>query len=100
MQVRIYKPSKTAMQQGRAQTDRWVLEFEPGARRVEPLMGWTTSDDTSAQVRLRFDSKEEAVAYAQKHGLMYSLEEPRERKLRPKAYADNFAYRRLGRWTH
>jgi len=100
VQVRIYKPTKTAMQQGRAGTGRWVLEFEPGARRVEPLMGWTSSEDTNAQVRLRFESKDEAIAYAQKHGLMYSLEEPRERKLRPKAYADNFAYRRLGRWTH
>ncbi|MGF1609596.1 MAG: ETC complex I subunit [Kiloniellales bacterium] len=100
MQVRIYKPSKTAMQQGQAGTRRWVLEFEPGARQVEPLMGWTSSRDTRAQVRLRFRSKEEAIAYAQKRGLMYSLEEPRERKVRPKAYADNFAYQRLGRWTH
>ena len=100
MQVRIYKPARTAMQQGRAATQRWLLEFEPGARNVEPLMGWTSSRDTRAQVRLWFDSKDEAVAYAQKHGLMYSVEEPQERKLRPKAYADNFASNRIGRWTH
>lgn len=88
------------MQQGRAGTERWLLEFEPGAREVEPLMGWTSSRDTRRQLRLTFDSKEEAVAYAEKHGLMYSLEEPRERKIRPKAYAENFRTDRMGRWTH
>ena len=88
------------MQQGRAGTERWLLEFEPGAREVEPLMGWTSSRDTRRQLRLTFDSKEEAVAYAEKHGLMYSLEEPRERKVRPKAYAENFRTDRMGRWTH
>lgn len=100
MEARIYQPAKTAMQQGRANSGRWLLEYEPGPRRVEPLMGWTSSGDTRAQVRLWFDSKEEAVAYAEKHGLMYSLLQPRERSFRPKAYADNFSYRRLGRWTH
>ena len=88
------------MQQGRAGTERWLLEFEPGAREVEPLMGWTSSRDTRRQLRLTFDSKEEAVAYAEKHGLMYSVEEPRERKIRPKAYAENFRTDRMGRWTH
>ena len=100
MDVRIFRPAKTAMQQGRAGTDRWVLEYEPGAREVEPLMGWTSSADTRRQLRLSFESREEAIAYAEKHGLMYSIEEPRERKVRPKAYADNFSYTRMGRWTH
>ena len=100
MDVRIYRPAKTAMQQGRAQTERWVLEYEPGRREVEPLMGWTSSRDTRRQLKLWFDSKEEAVAYAKKHGLMYTLEQPRDRKLRPKAYADNFRFDRMGRWTH
>ena len=101
MQVRIYQPPKTAMQSGQAGTKGWVLEFEPAApRQVEPLMGWTSSRDTRAQLRLRFDSEEEAVAYARKHGLMFSVERVREKTLRPKAYADNFRYDRLGRWTH
>jgi hypothetical protein len=67
---------------------------------AEPLMGWTSSADTRAQLRLRFDTLEEAIAYAQKEGLMYSVERPHERKVKPKAYADNFKYDRLGRWTH
>jgi hypothetical protein len=101
MQVRIFQQPKTAMQSGRANTERWVVEFEPdSARRVEPLMGWTSSADTKGQLRLWFGSRDEAVAYAKKHGLMYTLEAPRERCLRPKAYADNFRYNRLGRWTH
>ena len=100
-QVRIYRQAKNAMQSGRANTDRWVVEFEPESRReVEPLMGWTSSADTRAQLRLRFDSQEEAVAYAKKHGLMYTLEKPRDRRIQPKAYADNFKVDRLLRWTH
>jgi len=101
LSLRIYRQSKNAMQSGRAAEARWVVEFEPeGARAVEPLMGWTSSADTKGQVRLFFDSEAEAVAYAKMNGHMYSLERPRERKARPKAYADNFRYDRLGRWTH
>ena len=101
MQVRIFQPPKTAMQSGRANTRRWVLEFEPESpRQVEPLMGWTSSSDTKGQLRLWFDSKDEALAYAQKHGYMYTLEEPHKPQVRPKAYADNFSSSRRGRWTH
>ena len=101
MQVRIYQPPKTAMQSGQANTRRWLLEFEPeSARQVEPLMGWTSSSDTKEQIRLWFDTAEEAVAYARNGGLMYTLETPQERQMRPKAYADNFRYERVGRWTH
>lgn len=101
MQVRIFQPPKNPMQSGRATTRRWVMEFEPQSpRKVEPLMGWTSSADTRAQLRLHFDTLEEAIAYAKQEGLMYSVERPRERKVKPKLYADNFKYDRLGRWTH
>ena len=101
LQLRIYRQAKTAMQSGRANTGRWVVEFEPdSARSVEPLMGWTSSADTKGQVRLFFDSKAEAVAYARRNGFMYALEDAREHAVRPKAYADNFRTDRLGRWTH
>ena len=99
--ARIYKPAKTAMQSGRAKTRKWVLDFEPGsARKVEPLMGWTSSGDTRAQVTLRFDSKEEAVAYAEKHGIEYQVFEPKTQRRSIKAYADNFKFGRQGLWTH
>lgn len=101
MQVRIYQPAKTAMQSGRAGTQKWVLEYAPSTRReADPLMGWTSSEDTRRQLRLTFDTKEEAIAYAAREGLAYMLEEPHQRRTVPKAYADNFRYDRIGRWTH
>src|SRR5215475_2439127 len=84
MKIRIYRPAKTAMQSGQAGTHKWVLEFPPDAPRVaDPLMGWTSSADTRAQVQLTFDTKEEALAFAEKHGLPYLVEEPQESKFRP-----------------
>ncbi len=102
MFARIFKPAKTAMQSGRANTKAWVLEFDARtARRIDPLMGWTGAQDMDAsQVRLFFDTKDEAVAYAEKHGLAYRVEPERKPTVRPKAYADNFAYRRRLPWTH
>ena len=95
MDVRIYRPAKSAMQSGRANTRDWVLEFEPAAPAiVDPLMGWTGSPDTRRQVRLRFPTKAEAIAFAAKHGLDYQVSEPEERAIRPKSYADNFRYNR------
>ncbi len=101
MRVLIYKPAKPATQSGQAPTKRWVLEFPPLAKKpISALMGWTGSSDTKSQIRLAFDSKEEAIAYAEKHGFSYALTEPQARQVRPKAYADNFKYDRIGRWTH
>jgi hypothetical protein len=101
MVARIYRPAKSAMQSGLANTKTWVLEFEPeSARGVEPLMGWTSSADMKSQVRLEFDSKGEAIAYAERNGLPYIVSEPKVRKHQAKSYADNFNYGRLSRWTH
>jgi hypothetical protein len=101
MVARIYKPAKTAMQSGLARTREWVLEAEPAsARTIDPLMGWTSSTDTAAQVQLSFDSKEEAIAYAEREGLAYTVIEPEVRKPVRKSYADNFKFGRIGSWTH
>lgn len=101
MRVQIYRPSRPATQSGQAHSRKWLLEFEASdRRRLEPLMGWTSSGDTRRQVRLEFDSREEAIAYAERHGLAYDLIEPRERTIRPKSYAENFRYDRLTPWTH
>lgn len=101
MTVRIYKPSKTAMQSGEAGTRAWVLEHEPAApRQVEPLMGWTAGSDTRAQVKLHFDTKEQAIAYAERNGLAYTLIEPNARKPIRKSYSENFRYGRARPWTH
>jgi hypothetical protein len=101
MMARIYKPAKSAMQSGTARTKEWVLEYEPEQPRVvEPLMGWTSSADMKQQVRLRFDSRDEAVAYCEKQGIPYQVSEAREPARRTIAYADNFAFTRRGLWTH
>lgn len=101
MLARIYRPAKTAMQSGKAKTRDWLLEFEPAAaKRVDPLTGWTQSTDMNGQVRLNFETREEAVAYAQRHGIAFRLIEPHEPRKIIKAYADNFAAGRKVPWTH
>ena len=102
MLARIFRPAKTAMQSGKGKTHDWVLEFEPkDARRADPLMGWTQTGDTeSSQVRLAFETKEEAVRYADQHGIAFQLIDPKPAKRIIKAYADNFAFNRKVPWTH
>jgi hypothetical protein len=101
MTARIYRPARTAMQSGTAKTRQWLLEYEPEAPRVvEPLMGWTSSTDMRSQIKLRFASKEEAIAYCQREGIPYQVVEPKDPARRTIAYADNFAFQRRGLWTH
>jgi hypothetical protein len=96
MDVRIYKPVRTATQQGRAGAGKWLVEFAPAApKERDPLMGWTGSVDMLGQVRLRFDSKEDAVAYAERRGYRYSVRDPEVPKIRIKSYADNFRYAKV-----
>ena len=101
MLARIYRPAKNAMQSGKAKTKDWVLEFEPAsARRSDPLMGWTLTNDMNGQIRLSFETSDEAVAYAQSHGIPFQITEPKAPKRILTAYADNFAYNRKQSWTH
>ncbi|MCB1549248.1 MAG: ETC complex I subunit [Hyphomicrobiaceae bacterium] len=101
MAARIYRPAKTAMQSGLGRTKDWVLEFEPeSAREIDPLMGWTSSRDMRAQIRLTFESKEQAVAYAERNGIAYRVVDPKPRRAVAKSYADNFKFGRIGSWTH
>ena len=103
MRARIFQPARTAMQSGTAKTHQWVLEFAPATtREVDPLMGWTSSDDTQTQVRLRFDTREAALAYARSNDIAVDVVEPKIRKanIRPRGYGENFATDRRGAWTH
>jgi hypothetical protein len=101
MLARIYQPAKSATQSGLARTRRWVLEFEPRvARSIEPLMGWTSSEDMNQQVVLEFETQEEAVAYARKHGIGYQVFEPHQPAAKSKAYSDNFRFDRKIPWSH
>ncbi len=99
--ARIFEQPKSAMQSGYAGTRTWVLQYEQAdQRRPDPLMGWISSSDTQAQLRLGFDSRDEAVAYAEREGIAYEVALPHERRFRPKAYADNFRFGRIENWTH
>jgi hypothetical protein len=101
MTARIYKPAKTAMQSGQANTKEWVLDYEPEEPRVvESLMGWTSSGDMKSQVRLRFATKDEAVAYCERHDIAYQVQEEKRPERRGMSYADNFAFGRRTPWTH
>ncbi|AFO88400.1 MULTISPECIES: ETC complex I subunit [Phaeobacter] len=103
MRARIYRPAKNAMTSGMAKTRKWVLDFVPSsAREVDPLMGWTSSHDTQSQVRLRFDTKEAALEYAEANGIDAVVTEPKSRKANVRAggYGENFATNRRAPWTH
>jgi hypothetical protein len=103
MRARIYRPARSATQSGTARMREWVLDFAPDApREVDPLMGWTSSGDMNAQVRLRFDSREAAEAYARERGVEFVVLEPKARQpnIRPRGYGENFATDRRGAWTH
>ena len=101
MVARIFSPAKTATQSGRGKTDDWVLEFVPeSARSIEPLMGYTSSSDMKQQVRLQFESRDEAVAYAKRNGIAYRVEAQQTRRVPKVAYSDNFRYDRVMPWTH
>jgi len=103
MSARIYQPTRNAMQSGQGKTKKWVLEFSQSeVRNIDPLMGWTSSGDMDSQVKLSFESKDEAISYADQKGITYTLQEPKERKhvIRNGGYGDNFATNRKETWTH
>jgi hypothetical protein len=102
MFAKIYQPAKSAMQSGKGKSGHWVLEFEAeAARRIDPLMGWTSSDDTtSGQVRLSFETKQSAVTYAESRKIPFRVMESHSAAPVAKAYSDNFAFRRRKPWTH
>jgi hypothetical protein len=101
MPVKIYKPARNAMQSGKGKANAWVLEHEAEAPRSrDPLMGWTSSADTKQQLKLFFATPEEAVAYAERQGLAYTVAPEAPVRLHKKSYSDNFKFGRSDNWTH
>lgn len=94
--VRIYQPAPSAMQTGPSGVGKWVLVYEPGAAKdIDPLTGWVGSSDTRSQVRLKFGSKDRAVAFAERNKLSYQACEPNARRFKIKNYADNFSFHQV-----
>jgi hypothetical protein len=102
MDARIFKPKKSAMTSGRGNTREWVLEFisQDATRSTDPLMGWTSINDTTGQVRMTFETRDQAIAYAKRQNLIFSVDEAVERKRLVKSYSENFASDRKQPWTH
>ena len=95
-QVRIYQPTKTAMQSGRSRLGLWILEYEPvSAKLADPLMGWIASKDTKGQVKMSFKTLDAAIAFAKKNEFDYVVTMPKIRKIQPKDYSANFSYKRI-----
>ena len=96
MKAKIYQPAKNAMQSGQANVHRWVIEYEPEeAKKTDTLMGWVGSGDMRGQVQLRFDTKEDAIAYVERNGVFYTLIEKNPRRIKPKSYSDNFKFEKV-----
>jgi hypothetical protein len=101
MSAKIYRPAKTAMQSGKAKTHLWVLEFDQEKpRKIDPMMGYTSSGDTRQQVKLTFETQELAEAYAKRNGIEYRVIPPKDPQRQVVAYPDNFRYTRTQPWTH
>jgi ETC complex I subunit conserved region len=101
MPARIFKPSRNAMQSGKGKSQSWVLEFEQESARVaDPLMGWTSANETSTQVKLTFATRELAEAYARKKGIAYTVQPEAPVRTNKKSYSDNFKFGRTENWTH
>lgn len=101
MTARIFRPAPNAMQSGRGKSKDWVLVFEPESpREVDPLMGYTSTRDTRAQVRLSFSTLEEAEDYARSNGIAYTVQPPHAPTPKRSNYSDNFRADRKTPWTH
>lgn len=101
MAAKIYRPAKTAMQSGKAKTHLWVLEFDQEQpRRIDPILGYTSSGDMKQQLRLTFETLEQATAYAEREGIEYRVIQPKEANRQVVSYTDNFKFSRIQPWTH
>jgi hypothetical protein len=101
MLAKIYRPARSVMQAGKAGTRKWRLEFVlADAPRPDALMGWISGADPNGQVRMDFDTKESAIAFAREHGIPHQVIEPPKARRQIKSYSDNFAFRRREPWSH
>ena len=101
MLARIFKPARTAMQSGEAASEKWVIEYEPALRpTADPLMGYNSSADMRRQIRLEFNTREEATAYAERNSIPFRVLEAHEPTRKTISYSDNFRYNRPQPWTH
>ena len=101
MTIKIYKPSKTAMQSGSGKTKKWLAEYISDLNNYkDSLMGWNSSNDTKTQIKIFFDTKEQAINWAKKNNYQFYVEEAKAKIIKPKSYSSNFDIGRKESWTH
>jgi hypothetical protein len=92
MKVKIFRPAKSAMQSGKRNLKKWIVEpiAEENIRSLNPLMGWVSASDTSSQFRFEFLSKEEAINFAKERKFEFEIHDPKVSLIKPKSYSANF----------
>ena len=92
MKIIIYRQAKSAMQSGKLNCKKWFAKpiEEKTSRSIDNIMRWVSCDSTQSQLQLEFPNKDDAVEYATKNNFEYEIVEPREVKIKPKSYAENF----------
>ena len=101
MTIKIYKPSKSSMQSGLGKTKQWLAEYVDEKDKIkDTLMGWNSSLDTKEQIKMFFETKDQAIVWAKNNNEQFIVIEPKERKIKPKNYSSNFDMNRKEPWTH
>ncbi|KAL7989043.1 hypothetical protein Chor_007962 [Crotalus horridus] len=93
----IFVPARNAMQAGVNNTKKWKMEFDTRERWENPLMGWASSADPLSNIQLTFSTKEDAIAFAEKNGWSYDVQEQRIPKPKSKSYGANFSWNKRTR---
>ncbi len=101
MRARIFYPARSAMQSGPAQKRQWCLRFIQDAfGERDAMTGWQGKSAPASQLVLRFASRAEAIAYAEKHKVDYEVEPEPTLGQKQKDYTLNFSAKRRTAWTH
>jgi len=95
--AKISRAHKSAMQSGTDNTSAWVMQFDTRQRWENPCMGWCSTGDPLSNMQLRFETKEDAIAFCDKHDWDYYIEPERQAKPKSKSYGDNFAWNKRTR---
>jgi len=91
MKYKIYKKSKSAMQSGVNNTKKWCLEaLTFTQKKRNSIFSWTSAQGTQDQIKVYFNTLDEAIYFAQKNKIKYQLFKPNEKIRIIKSYASNF----------
>jgi hypothetical protein len=92
MVATIFPNIKSSSRSGKANIEKWILSFVPvdGSRTIDPVMGWTSSNDMMQELIMHFNSLEEAESFAKKNNIEYEVIQRKRSNIHLRSYADNF----------